>query len=94
MNATKSVIAKLGSWTKEKILSHDHYSKSVNFSFNGNDSFETFLGGLVSMTIKLGVLVIAILLTISIFQRDNTSTSVYKIFKDITNDQEKHYFAK
>ena len=94
MNVTKSVLVKFGSWAKERIQSQDHYSKSVNFSFNGHDSFETLLGGLVSVIIKLGVLVIAILLTISIFQRDNTSTSVYKFFKDITNDQEKHYFAK
>ena len=38
--------------------------------------------------------ILNILLTISIFQRGNTSTSVNKIIKDITNDQEKHYFAK
>ena len=94
MNSVKSVLVKFGSWAKGRIHSQDHYSKSVNFSFNGDNSFETLFGGLVSVTIKLGVLVIAILLTISIFQRDNTSTSVYKIFKDITNDQENHYFAK
>ena len=84
MNVTKSVIVKLGSWVKGKVQSQDHYSKSVNFSFNGHDSFETLFGGLVSVTIKLGALVIAILLTISIFQRDNTSTSVNKVIKDIT----------
>ena len=94
MNVTKSILNKFGSWTKNKIKSHDHYSKSVNFSFDGHDSFDTFLGGLTTVVIKLGVIIIAILLTISIFQRDNTSTNVNKIIQDITNDQEKHYFAK
>ena len=94
MNVTKSVVVKLGSWVKGKVQSQDHYSKSVNFSFDGNDSFETLLGGLVSITIKLGALAIAIMLTISIFQRDNTLTYINKVIKDFTNDQEKHYFAK
>ena len=94
MSVTKLVLVKFGCWIKGKIKSQDHYSKSINFSFNGNDSFETLFGGLVSVAIKFGVLVISILLTISIFQRGNTSTSVNKIFKNMTNDQEKHYFAK
>ena len=94
MNVTKNILVKFGTWTKKKIISQDHYSKTVNFSFNGKDSFSTFPGGITTVIIKVGVLVIAILLTMSIFQRGNTTTSVNKVIKDITNDDEKHYFAK
>ena len=94
MSEEKSILNKFGIWIAEKIKSQDEYAKSVSFSFNGNDSFDTLLGGFVSVVLKLFALAIAILLTISIFQRDSTSTSVNKVIKDITNDPEKHYFAK
>ena len=94
MNVTKNILVKFGTWTKKQIKSQDHYSKTVSFSFNGNDSFSTILGGITTVIIKAGVLLVAIFLTMSIFQRGQTTTSVNKVIKDITNDDEKHYFAK
>ena len=60
MNVTKSSLIRFISWTQNKIKSQDHYSKSVSLSCNGEDSFNTLLGGLVTVVIKLGVIVIAI----------------------------------
>ena len=94
MNVVKNILAKFGSFTRETIKSQDNYSQTVTFSFNGQDSFTTFLGGITTILIKMAVLIIAILLTIAIFEKGNTSTSINKIIKDITNDNEKHYFAK
>ena len=96
MNVTNSKLANVGSWIMNSLRTQDGYTQSVNLSFNGNDTYKTALGGIASIIIiiKLGALAIAILLMISIFQRDNSTISVYKTFKDITNDQESHYFAK
>ena len=94
MNVTNSKLAHVGSWIMNNIRTQDEYSQSVNLSFSGSSTYKTALGGIASIIIKLGALVIAILLMISIFQRDNSTISVYKTFKDITNDQVSHYFAK
>ena len=48
----------------------------------------------MSTIIKTAVISITIILTITIFQRDNTSTNVNSTIKDITNDQNKHYFTE
>ena len=94
MNVTNSKWAHVGSWIMNNIRTLDEYSQSVNLSFSGSSTYKTVFGGLTSIVIKLGALAIAILLIITIFQRDNSTISVYKTFKDITNDQENHYFAK
>ena len=78
---------------KDQIKSKDNFSKTITLSFNGEDAFTTLLGGITSILIKAGVLVIAILMTLTIIQRGNTSTSINKIVKDTTNDPDKHYFA-
>ena len=88
------VLVKFGTWTKKQIKSQDQYSKTISFSFNGEDTFSTIFGGITTIIIKVVVLVIAIFLTMSIFQKGNTTTSINKVIKDITNDDEKHYFAK
>ena len=94
MNVKKSKLAHVGSWIINSVRTQDEYPQSVNLSFNGSDTYKTVLGGFASIIIKLGALAIAILLIITIFQRDNSTISVYKTFKDITNNQESHYFAK
>ena len=75
-------------------VSSDLYSTQINFTYNGEDSFKTLFGGVTSNIINLIILIIAILLSITILQRANTSTSTNKSFKDLTNDPTKHYFAK
>ena len=46
------------------------------------------------MIIKVSIFVISVSLLITIFQRSNFSFYVSTIQKDLTNDNEKHYFAK
>ena len=57
------------------------------------NEFKTLAGGILSSAIKIAIFWITILLTITIFQRGNTATSINEIIKDITIDQTKHYFA-
>ena len=94
MGESKNIFQKILERSKKEIKSLDQYSKNVTFAFNGKDSFTTLLGGTTTILIKIGVLIVSILLTISIFQKDNSSRSVNKIIKDVTNDKMKHYFAK
>ena len=94
MSTSKSIAAYVWWWAKKQITSQDNYSKTVWMSFNGNDSYQTFYGGATTLLIKIGVLIISVLLTISIFQKGNTTTSVNRVIQDITNDPTKHYFAK
>ena len=60
----------------------------------GSSEFKTVFGGIISILIKLAVISISIMLTITIIQRGNTSSGVSMIMKDITNDPTKHYFAR
>ena len=76
------------------IVSADFYSTKINFTFGGEDSFKTLIGGVISLIISMIVLSITLTLTVTIFQKSNVTSSINKIFKDITNDQTKHYFAK
>ena len=70
------------------------YPTRIGLTYQGDQSFKTLIGGIVSNFIRLGILIIALLLTITIFQRGNVSTGINNIFKDLTNDETKHYFAK
>ena len=94
MNASKKLLIKIGNWTKKRIISLDDYSKTMSFYIDGKDSMTTFSGGIASMLVKTGVLIVAILLSITIFERGKTQTSINRVIKDITNDSNKHYFAK
>ena len=66
----------------------------MTFTFDQNSSYQTLIGVFVSSIIHLVILVISILSIIMILNRRNTSTSIDKIAKDLTNDLEKQYFAK
>ena len=84
----------LWSWTKENIISWDLYPRTVTFTYDGHSKYKSFIGGVVSLIIDLAVFIITVLSIVMIFQRGNTSTSVNKIAKDLTDDQEKHYFSQ
>ena len=90
----KQKIIQLGSWLKTKITSYDFYPKIVNFTCDGNDKFQTFFGGIVSVMIRVFIFVIAIWLIAMIINKEKSTFSVTTIQKDLTNDEEKHYFAK
>ena len=90
----KQKIIKLGSWLKTKITNYDMYPKIFNFTCDGNDKFNTFFGGIVSVMIRIFIFVIAILLTVIIINKEKSTFSVTTTQRDLTNDEEKHYFAK
>ena len=66
----------------------------MTLTYKGKDQIKTLIGGLISIVIKVITLAIVMKLTITIFSRSNTTTTINKIFKDVTNDKTKHYFAK
>ena len=90
----KQKIVKLGSLFKTKITNYDLYPKVVNFTCDGDDKFKTFFGGIVSVMIRIVIFVIAILLSTMIINKEKSTFSVTTTQKDLTNDEEKHYFAK
>ena len=70
------------------------YSKTVNFTCDRKENFQTFFGGVVSIIIRIFIIAIAISLSVTIFQRSDSKLSVTTIQRDLENDKEKHYFAK
>ena len=75
-------------------MNYDLYPKIVNFTCDGDDKFKTFFGGIVSVLIRIFILAIAILLTVMIINKEKSTFSATITQKDLTNDEEKHYFAK
>ena len=87
-------ILKVWSCVHSKITHSDLYSKTVNFTCDGKDKFQTFFGGVVSIIIRIFIIAIAISLSVTIVQRSNSTFSVTTFQRDLANDKENHYFAK
>ena len=90
----KQKILKIWPCIHSKITQSDLYSKTFNFTFDGKEKFQTFFGGVVSIIIRVFIIAIAISLSVTIVQRSNSTFSVTTFQRDLTNDKEKHYFAK
>ena len=54
------------------ITTQDLYGRHIIFTFEGEDSFKTFTGEVLSILIMLFMTVITILLTISLFDNGDT----------------------
>ena len=70
------------------------YQKTITFTYNGRPSYQSFVGGSLSVLVQIVVFIIMVLSTVTIFQRGKTSTSINTIAKDLTNDPESHYFTQ
>ena len=70
------------------------YPKVIHFTYQGKDEFKTLFGGIVSLIIKIFIIAIALSLIITIIQRGNSSYSINTVFKDNTDSEDIHYFAK
>ena len=70
------------------------YPTKVNFTIKGEQEFKTLLGGIVSTIVRCVVFMIGLILTVTIFQRGKITASINTIFRDLTNNSEKHYFTK
>ena len=64
-----------------KITDMDAFEQNITFAYNGSNSFKTFIGGFVSLIIRLLILAIAIFVSITVIQRSNTSKLVTKTVK-------------
>ena len=87
-------ILKVWSYVHLKITHSDLYSKTVNFTCDRKEKFQTFFGGVVSIIIRIFIIAIAISLSVTIFQRSDSTFSITTIQRDLANDKEKHYFAQ
>ena len=94
MNKLKNGALSFAKLVKSKIISIDLYPTTVNFTYEGQDSFKTLFGGLTSLVIQCATLLIAVILMVTIFNKQKTTFNVNKIIRDITNDPTKHYFAQ
>ena len=65
----------LFSLSYDKIKDQDIFEKFITFTYNGEESFKSFFGGLVSCLIKLGILIQFVQLAITVFTRNNTTKS-------------------
>ena len=93
MEAIKSKAISFLHYGKSKIIKNDLYPTTITFTYDGQGSFKTFFGGIISILIQLIALIIAIMLISTIFQRGKTAFSFNKVFRDLTYDLTKHYFA-
>ena len=66
----------------------------LSLTYKGKDKFKTLGGGIISIIVKLITFAVALTLTVTVFQRGKSATSINTIYKDLTNDQTKHYFMK
>ena len=94
MSILKRALFWISTWLKEKITLWDIYQKTITFTYNGRSSYQSFIGGSLSVLVQIAVTIIMVLSTITIFQRGKTSTSINTIAKDLTNDPENHYFTQ
>ena len=90
----KQKMVRFGSWLKTKIIHSDLYPKVVNFSCDDKGKFKTLFGGIVSVMLRIMIFTIAVSLIVEIFSKSNSKFSLTTIQKDLTNDEEKHYFAQ
>ena len=82
------------SFVYSKITHSDLYPKTVSFTWDGKEKFQTFFGGVVSVIIRIFIIAIATSLSVTIVQRSNSTFSVTTFQRDLANDKENHYFAK
>ena len=82
-------------WKKEyDTNSLNRFPAKVNLTYKGKDSFRSFSGGFVSVLIyAITLSMIGVLMRVVIL-KEKSNFSVNQIQKDITNNNEKHYFAK
>ena len=75
-------------WLYNYAKSFDIYGKSFNFTYEGEDQYKTFLGGIISIIITSVILVYSVNLFIVMINRDDTSTNVNTVITSLGNDTE------
>ena len=88
------VIRKIFGYIKSKIKGNDLYDKKITLTYNGDSSYKTLIGGIVSISIKLLILIYAWILIRVIFKRGDTKKTLNRVIKDLTYDTTKHYIGK
>ena len=81
-------------WIRENVTDNDLYARQITFSLQGNDSFKTFAGGLLSFMIVLGMTVITIMLSVVLFKHGDTNKSTKNVIKDSFDNTDHHYIAR
>ena len=69
MEAIKSKAISFLHYGKSKIIKNDLYPTTITFTYDGQGSFKTFFGGIISILIQLIALIIAIMLISTIFSK-------------------------
>ena len=77
-------------WRKitDGFKSIDMYGKGITFNYEGEETFKTHIGALVSFVIFSILFIYAILLLKTLFGRDDTSVSKTTLRKELMDDKE------
>ena len=73
------------------VKSVDMFSTNIAFTYKGNASYKTFIGGLYSITILLLIAAYAYILTDTMLSRKRSNVSVSSEVIDLNSDTEVHY---
>ena len=72
----------------------NRFPTKVNLTYKGKDAFRSFSGGFVSVLIYAITLSMIEVFMKVVILKEKSSFSINQIQKGITNDNERHYFAK
>ena len=70
--------------SRDMIEGGNMYSKPISFTYNGDESFSTFLGGTVTIAIMSLLLAYGAVRFIAMINRADSNTSFNKVVSDLT----------
>ena len=82
------ILYKAVKWVAQQVTRYDIYAKTITFTYNGKDTYNTFIGGITTLSIMSVMLVYGINLFLIMINRKGTNSSINTTINDLNNDQE------
>ena len=76
----------MGKWVGHYIKQLDIYGKTITFTYKGKEQYTTYLGGFMSIMIKLLILAFGVSILSNMINRRNTNSTVNRIVNDIVEN--------
>ena len=71
-------------WIRKTIKSRDIFSKQISLTYQGEDSYSTLIGGVISIAISCVLISYGVIRFMTMINRGNSSTSFNKVVSDLT----------
>ena len=84
--------ARFGEAIEKTVKKFDLFSKNIMFTYKGDTSFSTFLGGSVSLIIFSIICVYSVFLFQVMVNRENSNNSKSTAVVDLTTQDEDYYY--